>query len=92
MSGLRYGHGPEILRDISFSLAPGEFRFLTGPSGAGKTSLLRLLFLSLAPTRGLMSLFGQDTTSIGRTRPAAPAPPHRHRVPGIPPARPPDGL
>jgi cell division transport system ATP-binding protein len=64
--GLRYGHGPEILRDISFILAPGEFRFLTGPSGAGKTSLLRLLFLSMAPTRGFMSVFGQDTTQIGR--------------------------
>jgi len=64
--GLRYGHGPEILKDISFVLAPGEFRFLTGPSGAGKTSLLRLLFLSMAPTRGFMSVFGQDTTQIGR--------------------------
>jgi len=64
--GLRYGHGPEILKDISFILAPGEFRFLTGPSGAGKTSLLRLLFLSMAPTRGFMSVFGQDTTQIGR--------------------------
>jgi cell division transport system ATP-binding protein len=65
--GLRYGHGPEVLRDISFVLAPGEFRFLTGPSGAGKTSLLRLLVLSLAPTRGFMSVFGQDTTQIGRS-------------------------
>ena len=64
--GLRYGHGPEVLRDISFVLAPGEFRFLTGPSGAGKSSLLRLLFLSLMPTRGFMSVFGQDTTQIGR--------------------------
>ena len=65
--GLRYGHGPEVLRDISFVLAPGEFRFLTGPSGAGKTSLLRLLFLSLMPTRGFMSVFGQDTTQIGKS-------------------------
>lgn len=64
--GLRYGYGPEVLKDITFRLTPGEFRFLTGPSGAGKTSLLRLLFLSLAPTRGFMSLFGQDATLIGR--------------------------
>ena len=64
--GLRYGAGPEILKNISFALAPGEFRFLTGPSGAGKTSLLRMLFLSLAPTRGRMSLFGQDATMINR--------------------------
>jgi cell division transport system ATP-binding protein len=74
--GLRYGHGPEVLRDVSFSLGQGEFRFLTGPSGAGKTSLLRLLFLSLAPTRGLMSLFGRDTASIHRKD----LPPLRRRI------------
>ena len=47
--GLRYGNGPEILRDLTFSVEPGSFHFLTGPSGAGKTSLLRLLLLSLKP-------------------------------------------
>ena len=45
--GLRYGMGPEILRDISFQIPERSFQFLSGPSGAGKTSLLRLLFLSL---------------------------------------------
>ena len=50
--GLRYGLGPEILRDLSFMIPAHSFQFLTGPSGAGKTSLLRLLFLSLRPTRG----------------------------------------
>jgi len=64
--GLRYGYGPEVLKDVSFHLDEGEFRFLSGPSGAGKSSLLRLLFLSLAPTRGFLSLFGQDATTIGR--------------------------
>jgi cell division transport system ATP-binding protein len=64
--GLRYGYGPEVLKDVTFRLSPGEFRFLTGPSGAGKTSLLRLLFLALSPTRGFMSLFGQDATSISK--------------------------
>jgi cell division transport system ATP-binding protein len=62
--GLRYGMGPEILRDISFHLAPGGFHFLTGPSGAGKTSLLRLLFLALRPTRGLITLFGEDISTV----------------------------
>ena len=47
--GLRYGNGPEILSDLTFSVEPGSFHFLTGPSGAGKTSLLRLLLLSLKP-------------------------------------------
>lgn len=65
--GLQYGHGPEVLKDVTFSLKPGEFRFITGPSGAGKTSLLRMLFLALKPTRGLMTVLGQDAVSITRT-------------------------
>ena len=64
--GLRYQMGAEILRDISFDIAPRTFQFLTGPSGAGKTSLLRLLFLSLRPTRGLVNLFGHDVSLLGK--------------------------
>ena len=64
--GLRYGLGPEILSDLTFRIEPNSFQFLTGPSGAGKTSLLRLLFLSLQPTRGLISLFGRDTATLTR--------------------------
>ena len=62
--GLRYGEGPEILHDVSFAIEPGSFRFLTGPSGAGKTTLLRLILLSLRPSRGLVHLFGQESTRI----------------------------
>jgi cell division transport system ATP-binding protein len=62
--GLRYGFGPEVLRDLSFHIDSNSFQFLTGPSGAGKTSLLRLLFLSLKPTRGLISMFNQDTAAL----------------------------
>src|SRR5438552_3716005 len=61
--GLRYGLGPEILRDLSFRIEPHSFQFLTGPSGAGKTSLLRLLYLSLDPTRGLITVFGHDVAT-----------------------------
>jgi cell division transport system ATP-binding protein len=64
--GLRYGLGPEILRDLSFMIPAHSFQFLTGPSGAGKTSLLRLLFLSLRPTRGLVNLFGHDVSLLGK--------------------------
>ena len=48
--GMRYGMGPEILRDVSFHLEPGSLHFLTGPSGAGKTSLLKLMFLAHKPS------------------------------------------
>ncbi len=64
--GLRYGMGPEVLRDLTFDIAPRSFQFLTGPSGAGKTSLIRLLFMSLKPTRGLIRVFGRDTTQVDR--------------------------
>ncbi|MEE9315428.1 MAG: cell division ATP-binding protein FtsE [Rhizobiaceae bacterium] len=62
--GVRYGMGDEVLKDLSFSIKPGSFQFLTGPSGAGKTSLLRLLFLSLKPTRGIINVFGQDASTL----------------------------
>lgn len=64
--GLRYGLGPEVLRDATFRIEPQSFQFLTGPSGAGKTSLLRLLFLSLKPTRGLVTLFGHDVATLSK--------------------------
>jgi cell division transport system ATP-binding protein len=62
--GLRYGQGPEILKDLTFRIEPGSFHFLTGPSGSGKTSLLRLLLLSLRPTRGRVKLFGKDVSKV----------------------------
>lgn len=64
--GLRYGLGPEVLRDVNLRLEPHSFQFLTGPSGAGKTTLLRLLFLSLRASRGLVTMFGQDTSRLGK--------------------------
>jgi cell division transport system ATP-binding protein len=62
--GLRYGHGPEILRDLTFRIEPGSFHFLTGPSGSGKTSLLRLLLLSLRPSRGTLTMFGRNVSAL----------------------------
>ncbi len=69
--GLRYGLGPEILRDLSFRIDGHSFQFLTGPSGAGKTSLLRLMFLSLKQTRGLISMFDYDTATLTKDDRAA---------------------
>lgn len=66
--GLRYGTGPEVLRDLNLTLETGSFSFLTGASGAGKTSLMRMLFLALKPTRGMISLFGQNIGALPRSR------------------------
>ena len=62
--GLRYGVGGEVLRDLTFRIEPNSFQFLTGPSGAGKTTLLRLILLSVKPTRGLISVFGEDVAGM----------------------------
>jgi cell division transport system ATP-binding protein len=65
--GLRYGLGPEVLRDISLNLEAGSFHFLIGASGAGKSSLLRLMYLAQRPSRGLISLFGRDISTLPRS-------------------------
>src|SRR5271167_1553273 len=64
--GMRYGAGPEVLRDVTFVLEAGSFTFLTGPSGAGKTTLLKLMYLGEPPTRGLVNLFGYDLATTKR--------------------------
>jgi cell division transport system ATP-binding protein len=66
--GLRYGTEREILSDISFTLYPGSFYFLTGASGAGKTSLLKLLYLAQRPSRGMIRMFGSDAIMLPRER------------------------
>ncbi|WP_252259770.1 cell division ATP-binding protein FtsE [Erythrobacter aurantius] len=66
--GLRYGTDPEVLSDLSFTLFPGSFYFLTGASGAGKTSLLKLLYLAQRPSRGAIRMFGKDMITLPRTK------------------------
>jgi cell division transport system ATP-binding protein len=68
--GLSYGASataaPEVLRDLSFELLEGTFSWLLGPSGAGKTSLLRLMYLAVRPTRGRVAILGTDVESARR--------------------------
>ncbi len=59
---IRYGRDPEVLSDIKLSLDKGSFHFLTGKSGAGKTSLLSMMYLAQKPSRGTVTVFG---TNIG---------------------------
>lgn len=65
--GLRYHGGPEVLSDVSFTLEAGSYHFLHGASGAGKTSLMKLLYLGHLPTRGQVSLLGSDVGRATRT-------------------------
>ena len=64
--GIRYGQGPEVLSDIKLSLKRGSFHFLTGKSGAGKTSLLSMMYLAQKPSRGIVSVFGKNVNFTNR--------------------------
>lgn len=57
----------ETLSEVSAELAPGSFQFLTGPSGAGKTTLMKLLYLEHLPVSGTLSLFGENPARTDRT-------------------------
>jgi len=74
--GLRYGNGPEVLRDIQLKVDPGSFHFLTGQSGAGKSSLLKLIYMAERPSRGLISLFDREVSLLRRRD----LPPLRRRI------------
>ncbi|MXU63984.1 cell division ATP-binding protein FtsE [Oceanomicrobium pacificus] len=66
-AGFSYGGG-QILSELDLSIRPGSFHFLTGPSGAGKTTFLRLCYLDLKPTQGRMAVFEQDVARADRDR------------------------
>jgi len=65
---LAYQQDASALNNIDLNIGKGEFVFLTGPSGAGKTSLLRLLYAALTPNRGQVLIDGQNITRISRSQ------------------------
>ena len=64
--GFRYDSGPFVFQNATFHLEPGSFHFVLGASGAGKSSLLRLMYLAVSPTLGDVSLFGRNVDDLPR--------------------------
>ncbi len=63
----RYPNGREALSELSFEIETGEMAFLTGHSGAGKSTVLRLVALLERPTRGQVVVNGRNTTKLRRS-------------------------
>ena len=61
---LRYGGGVPILKNVSLSLYKKSFHFLTGASGAGKTSFMRLLYMGIKHSSGKLKIFGRDVSTV----------------------------
>ncbi|WCK52777.1 ABC transporter ATP-binding protein [Aneurinibacillus sp. Ricciae_BoGa-3] len=62
--GISFG-GEWIIRNLSFSVKPGEFMGIIGPNGAGKTTLLRILLGIMQPQQGFVKVMGKTITSTG---------------------------
>lgn len=65
---MSYKEDIEVLHEVSFHVKQGEFVFLVGASGAGKTTILRLLYRELAPTSGQIVLAGKNLAQISRSQ------------------------
>jgi len=59
-----FGNGTKALDNVSFTLEPGEFVVLSGESGAGKTTIMRLLLKELEPSSGKITLDGDNLSAI----------------------------
>ena len=61
---MQYKKHTEIIHDLNISIDKGEFIFLVGSSGAGKTTVLRMLYREIIPTSGEIIVAGQNIAKL----------------------------
>ncbi len=61
---VHYGNGVPILKNVSLKLSKKSFYFLTGASGAGKSTFIRLLYMGLKPAGGTLKIFGENVSEL----------------------------
>lgn len=61
---VHYGNGVPILKNVSLELNKKSFYFLTGASGAGKSTFIRLLYMGLKPSSGALKIFGENVSDL----------------------------
>ncbi|MGB0411972.1 MAG: cell division ATP-binding protein FtsE [Pikeienuella sp.] len=65
LSKVSFSYGDrQVLDEVSLRLDAGSMHFVTGPSGAGKTTFLRMMYMAHMPTEGTVRVFGRDTATL----------------------------
>lgn len=65
---LRYPNGVQALRDVTLRIRKGEFLFIVGPTGSGKSSILKLVYMDARPTSGHVYMNGLDLATLSLKR------------------------
>ena len=85
-NGVSYFFSKEIgVKDVNFEISQDEFAFLIGPTGSGKTTIMRLIYMDLMPDEGFVTVGGISSNKIKKkTKESHGAPKNRDGLSGLP--------